>query len=102
MLTRFQIVFLHIIFAYYSYHNLSLLYIKKIRIYIEPVNPKLDYIINIICSIIAKLYLEVQLCTTSKVVNHINHIIMKNDTKCIIFTIHMESFLIIYCYVSRK
>ena len=74
------------------------------RIYIEPVNPKLDYIINIICSIIAKLYLEVQLCTTSKVVNHINHIIMKNDTKCIIFTIHMESFpyYLLLCLTKMK
>ena len=29
------------------------------RIYIIPVNPKLDYIIIIICAITAKLYLEV-------------------------------------------
>ena len=51
---------------YYSYYNLYLIYIKKMRIYIESVNPKLDYIIIIICAITTKLYLEVQLCTTSK------------------------------------
>ena len=54
---------------YYSYYNLSLLYIKKIRIYIVPVNPKLDYIIIILCALTTKLYLEVQLCTTCKAVN---------------------------------
>ena len=59
---------------YYSYYNLSLLNIKKMRIYLELVNPTLDYIIIILCAITTKLYLEVQLCTTSKAVNHTNQI----------------------------
>ena len=45
---------------YYSCHNSSLLYIKKIRMYIVHVNPKLDYIIIIICAITAKLYIHKQ------------------------------------------
>ena len=56
---------------YYSYHNVSPLYSKILRIYIILVNPKLEYII--ICSL-TSIHFEVQLCTTCKMVNYRNNI----------------------------
>ena len=74
---------------YYSYYNLSLLYIKKIIIYIVPVNPKLDYIIIILCPITVKLYLEVQLCTACKAVNHKYYICKMIPNLLLIFLLYV-------------
>ena len=89
---------------YYSYYNLSILYIKKIRIYIVPVNPKLDYyiIIIILCALTAKLYLEVQLCTTCKAVNHKYYLCKMIPNLLLLFLLYVwktSLLLIIYIYI---
>ena len=84
---------------YYSYHNVSTLYSKIPRIYIILGNLKSEYNIIIIYSLTA-IYLEVQLCTTCKVVKYRNNII--NIIHNLLCSIFMDSLLVNHCYVAFK